>query len=147
MRELLSEIAHDSSDAFSISDRGHVVGLYDLPNGDTSPYLFYEDGEFIDLGNELNMSYGWAVSVNSKGEVVGNYDINPDLTHGFLYSREKGFLDIGSLEDKNWDSCAAAINNASQLVGWSEIKVAGTEVLGQHAIRFERESGLIDINP
>ena len=133
----LGTLGGTSSEAWDINSSGQIVG-YSLINADPPIYHAFlyigvpgAGGVMHDLGT-LGGTEGnsYAYGINDNGAIVGKSEIisgpHAGETHAFLYigvPGEGGFMhDLGTLVEENYfDSEAHAINNLSQIVGWSMI--------------------------
>jgi hypothetical protein len=101
--------------AFDINDAGVIVGVFRLPGGSNSGFLF-RNGKFTELPlPDPDAAFETARGMNNRGDVVGFFALNADGSeHGFLFSRETmSRLDFpgASLTD------AWGINNRDNVVG------------------------------
>lgn len=101
--------AGDSSIAFAVNGRGHVVGV----NSQTQAFL-WRHGRFIDLGIDGVSS---AQDVNDRDVVVG-YRIVDGNDRAFLW-RDGAVVDIAPLPGGT-RSYAYAVNDRGEVVGSSE---------------------------
>lgn len=98
--------------ATGINNAGQIIG------SDQSGLFLYSGGSggvFTNLGT-LGGTPGSALGINSSGQVVGNSGIASGYYHAFLYSNGQ-MNDIGTF---GGDSFANAINDAGQIVGYSQ---------------------------
>jgi probable HAF family extracellular repeat protein len=89
--------------AYGINSSGQV-----LVNSSNGNAFLYSGGVDINLGGVR------AAALNNLGQVVGSGANG----HAFLYSNGE-FTDLGTLNNGNWSSSASALNNAGQIIGWS----------------------------
>ena len=131
VQELLTIDGDPDGIAFSVNDRGQVVGgtgtctAYQA-NGDLT-YLFgkhatlWENGAVTDLGNLGGVASGGgnvAYHINNRGQAVGLSGTPDGGFHGFLWSREAGILDVGTVGN-DVASVALYDNDAGDIVGIS----------------------------
>lgn len=122
--------------ARGINDAGQVAGFSDvvLEDGSVTQHAFFwADGVMTDLGT-LGGRNSWAVGINNLGQVVGYSQFLPDdaRVHAFLWA-DGSMYDLGTLDgDSNGNSMAAAINDSSAIVGWSDVRL-DPETLAEHA--------------
>jgi probable HAF family extracellular repeat protein len=130
----IGTLGGENSSAAAINNRGQIVGTSQTNPPDFSCFFnstdcsrrafLYHNGRMIDLGT-LGGPYSYATAINNKGEVIGaSYTTQPPRTpprgnlgiHPFLYRNGK-MIDLGTLGGV--DAEAYAINDKSQVVGWS----------------------------
>ena len=108
-----------SSMAYSINDRGQIVGYSDAdaPGGEYGSYraFLWQNGKMSDLGVLPQGTVSVARGINDKGQVVGQCTVN-NYPHAFLWERGK-MRDLGTLGGPM--SSALAINNKGEVVGYS----------------------------
>jgi probable HAF family extracellular repeat protein len=103
---------NEYSQAWDISDAGHVVG-----QAGNLAFLWSSTNGTQNLGVSPGNTYSSAYGVNNAGQVVGNsYDEN---TRGFLWSSGGGMQDLGGLPGGLDGSGAVDINDSGQIVGVS----------------------------
>jgi probable HAF family extracellular repeat protein len=112
----LGSLTGDDSRAYSINDSGQIVGWgRDASNKKQTATLFDPtgNGNNINLGMLPGASWSTACSINNSGQIVG-YAGNATL---FDASGGGNNVDLGTLSGQS--SCANAINDYGQIVGWS----------------------------
>ena len=80
---------------------------------------------------------GNALTVNDRGAAAGFFDLNGTVQHAFFWTSAKGIQDLGSL---GGNSYAQAVNNFSQVAGWS-ITLTGPP----HAFLWTSSGGMQDL--
>jgi probable HAF family extracellular repeat protein len=135
----------DSSRAYGINNAGAVtgdsrVGPVTFPEFQNHAFL-YSGGSMSDLGT-FGSSYSQGTSVNDHGQIVGWSGYAQNANHAFLYSGTS-MLDLGTFDGGAGSSIAFDINNAGQVVGYSDLRVGGD----RHELGFLYEGGgLINLN-
>ena len=148
----LGTLGGNESSAFSVNDRGQVVGV--AVNTIPDPFSFlatqlraflWENGAMQDLGT-LGGPEGWALFINEHGQVAGlsltNFTPNP--TTGFPtqdpFLWEKGtMLDLGTLGGTV--GSPTGLNNQGQVVGSSNL--AGDTTF--HPFLWMKTGGIQDL--
>jgi len=132
-----------SSTAYWVNERGLIMG--ESENGLIDPItglpeqvgvLWEKDGEMVNLGT-LGGSFSFPNAMNNREEVIGlalNRVSDPysyvglgTETHGFIW-RDGYIEDLGTLGGP--DSWGAAINERTQIVGWSYTNSTPNPVTG-----------------
>ena len=133
--------------AYSLNNRGEVVGQATL-DGDQEDHPFiWEQGKMKDLG-ALGGTYGFAAWLNDSGEVVGGATTKADQAILAFHWKNGKMTNLGTLPG-NACSVSDAINSSGQVVGGSGISgsaffPACTDSV-EHA--FLAENGrIIDLN-
>ncbi|OHB73136.1 MAG: hypothetical protein A2V70_18525 [Planctomycetes bacterium RBG_13_63_9] len=98
--------------ANSINNVSEVVGLSSDANGVTHAFL-WSSGAMSDLGSLEGGSYSCAYGINDNTQVVGTSVLN-----GFLWQNGQ-MSDLGDLVGGLGRTLAFAVNNLSQVVGYS----------------------------
>jgi probable HAF family extracellular repeat protein len=123
----LGSLGGGQSWAEDINDLGQVVGYSENARGRQRAFRWV-NGTMTSIGT-LGGSVSRAFAINNKGHIVGHSQLTGDardpngtpLIHAFL--KKNGVMtDLGTLGGRN--SFALDINDAGQIVGWSET-VAG----------------------
>ena len=132
MTDLGSFGSWSGSIALDVNSVGQVVGYNRNPD---LAFSWTAKGGMIGLGFNSGESSA-AHAVNDAGQVIGLAGTS-DVPHGaFVWTAEGGTTALGTL----WGiSFPTAINNAGQIVGWSEL--AG----GEHAFMWTVEDGMVDL--
>jgi len=104
----LGTLGGPTSNAWSINDRGQIVGWSTLPGAATWHAFLYSEGRMIDLGT-LAGGNSEARAVNDSGEVAGSSDGTAFLYH------DGAMQDLGTLGGIS--STAYGINSARWVVG------------------------------
>lgn len=114
----LGTLGGSNSEAYSINNRGQVVGIADTAGANHA--FIYSGGHMQDLGT-LGGSRCTASAINESGQIVGQSEITGDSTyHAFLYSDGK-LQDLNNLVAPNSGFIlysANAINDRGQIVGY-----------------------------
>ena len=134
----LGTLGGNESSAFSINNRGQVVGM--AVNTIPDPFSFlatqlraflWDDGAMHDLGT-LGGPEAWALFVNERGQVAGfsftnstpnsaadSCGGNVPTTDPFLWTKGRGMTDLGTLGG----TCGSplGLNNPGQVVGTSDL--------------------------
>ncbi len=112
------------SRAMCINDKGAVVGTSSLGMQASRATLFDAtgEGENIDLGT-LGGQNSHATCINNLGQIVGQASNASNRSHAALFdpSGAGDNTDLGSLGNQWSSSIAMAINDHSQIVGWSVV--------------------------
>lgn len=119
--------------ARAINGRDEVVGFSGMAGGENHPFL-WRQGRMIDLGVlPGSTGFGVATGINDRGEVVGVSETASGSMHAFLWYGGH-MTDLGTLG--GGASFALAINNRSQVVGYSYGPADGTPhgFLWQHGV-------------
>jgi uncharacterized membrane protein len=117
--------------AFSINNRGQIVGLYDLWKADAEkgkvcdgpdkPFLREADGTFVPLADSTWTDSAQANGINPRGMTIGNYIKASTCTPGPCH--ENGFLRRDGVvwpivaADDAVDTMPTGINAQGQIVG------------------------------
>ena len=121
----------DSSPPSAINDAGQIVGM------SQGHAVLWQDGGIEDLGT-LPDGFSGATGINDRGQVVG-FGYGSVFSHAWTWRRDSGIRDLGTLPG-GVVSLAAAINDAGQIVGTSD--VGGFE---SHAVLWQRDGTIIDL--
>jgi probable HAF family extracellular repeat protein len=102
--------------AFNINAAGHIAGDCSMTTPPTHACLWV-DGAILDL----DLTGGSAIALNDYDTVVGDYlvDAPANNYHPSLWRSSGEFVDLGLLAGDN-SGMAEAINNAEQVVGYSQ---------------------------
>src|SRR5947209_933593 len=130
-----------SGTAVAINDAGEVAGY---SSNLTSPRAFVWDVThgLTNLGGlPNNYIYSQANDLNESGQVVGaakwSYDPYDD-THAFLWDSTSGMQALQSFSTFN---TATAINEAGQIVGWSQYSTGNGQYQSSQAAFFRDSNG------
>lgn len=120
-----------------VSSVSHVAGWsYTAENAQRA--FLYNGTALINLGALAGTSSSYATDVNRNGQVVGvSYTIGGEEFRAFIY-QNGAMSDLGSLGGSR--SSATAINDAGQVVGWSNTAE------GQQHAYLHSEGGMTDLN-
>lgn len=132
----------DISYATAINDSGQVVGASYINKATAVDHAFVWSATtgLQDLGT-LGGYNSRAMGINNAGQVVGCADVSLNdrvPSHAFLWTQSGGMQDLGSL---GGGSCAFAINDAGQVVGYSTVNTN----FDQHAFLWTAASGMQDL--
>jgi probable HAF family extracellular repeat protein len=128
----LGTLGGNESSAFSVNNRGQVVGV--AVNNIPNPFSFlatqlraflWQDGVMRDLGTVGTGDNAWALFVNERGQVAGFSDTSPNPgplgvppVDPFLW--EQGIMqDLGTLGGTS--GSPLGLNNRGQVVGTSDL--------------------------
>jgi hypothetical protein len=132
-------LPHPSNVATAVNDAHHVAGAADWNQllgsgnclGGSHPFIAI-DGRPNDLlaGVPNTIYYATASSINNSDDVVGDAAAPGDLTGQGPYTavlyRGGGVTNLGTLQNQpNQNSSAVAINDYSEIVGWSDVLAPG----------------------
>jgi probable HAF family extracellular repeat protein len=132
------------SEAYSINNKGQIVGMAELASGGCHATLFDSTGG----GNNINLGIlpgrleSYAFSINDFGQIVGYAYNSSGNGRATLFDPTGGGnnIDLGALPGAD-ESVAWSINNAGQIVG------AGQDSLGRGcAVLFDSSGGGNNIN-
>ena len=105
-----------TSEAYSINDRGQVVGASTARSAGQHAFL-WQDGKITDIGLSHPNQGSVARAINDRGQVAGSLDVG-DGRHAFLWERGN-MRDLGTLG--GLVSSALALNNKGEIVGYSDL--------------------------
>jgi len=131
--------------ARALNDQGQVVGYARSPEpgADLRAFL-WEDGAATWLGTFEDGGNSYAYGINNSGMVAG-WAVNATYDQrAFVWEEGLGITDLGALGGRH-SRCSGGINDAGQVVGWSETVPPGEGDQVEHA--FVWEDGVIyDLN-
>jgi probable HAF family extracellular repeat protein len=143
-------------EAYGINENGRIVGFsHDYP---IYWPVFWPDsstitnlGDFGGIPDIPEQRGGKAFAINDRNQVVG-YAHAPIPPFGgwraFLWEDGAGLTDLGCLKTEYYygsNSRALDINNAGQIVGWSDAYPEGGQSFGNKAVLWEK-GVIIDLN-
>lgn len=109
----LGTLGGDTSQAYRINRKGHVVGLAKL-NAQIYHAFFWDGETMTDLGT-LGGPQSSAADINDAGQVVGVSHVSGGKSRAFLW--QNGVMqNLGTIGGDS--SGASGINSAGQVVGW-----------------------------
>lgn len=129
------------SEAYAVNDRGEVAGFADV--GDLRFHAFiWREGVMKDLGTLAGGLHSYAYAINGRGQVAGVSSTGiprpggPTAAHAFITGEGDRLIDLGTLTGDAGQSGALALNEAGEVVGWSEAQAGES-----HAVRVPPRSG------
>ncbi len=143
-------LSHPSNVATAVNDAHHVAGAADWNQllgsgnclGGSHPFIAI-DGRPNDLLEAVPFTtiyYATAHSINNSDDVVGDASAPGDQTGQGVYTavlyRGGGVTYLGTLQNQQYqNSSAVAINDYSEIVGWSDVSAPGNPypITIQHA--------------
>jgi probable HAF family extracellular repeat protein len=138
----LGTLGGTDSTASFVNERGQIAGqssTNSTPNNVATPFcgtnvptvdpFFWENGHMTDMGN-LGGTCGTPSWMNNRGQVVGSMDLAGDqVSHAFLWDKKEGLKDLGTLGGYSVSSLAIWINDAGEIVGFSNALTASRAFL------------------
>lgn len=117
-----------------INNSGQVAGDSGNQYGGQA-YRWSKNGGAIELDDLANENHTYASGINDLNQVVGgSYTLNGG-THAFLWNQSGAATDLGTLKGKKYaDSGANDINNAGQVVGFSDL--SNSDFANRHAFLY-----------
>ncbi len=124
------------AEGWDINDFGVVVGLGDIPGGNTRPIGVALRGsralQWFDLGTlggERTDSWVMCMEIANTGLIVGHAPTQKGDVHAFAWTPKSKMVDIGTLEG-HINSAAFGVNKlGSLIVGWSGVELWGSDAL------------------
>jgi probable HAF family extracellular repeat protein len=107
-----------ASGATSVNNQRQVVGSYGNVNSGYA-FLWTRLDGIQDLGTIGGATRSYATGINASGEVVGANIMEDGSRTAFVWTSDGGMQPIGTLGST---SIAEAINDAGQVVGYSEVQ-------------------------
>jgi probable HAF family extracellular repeat protein len=140
----LGGLGGGQSEAYSINNKGQIVGMADPGPGGCRATLFDSTGggNNINLGILPGADESYAYSINDFGQIVGYVYTSIGKYRATLFDPTGGGnnIDLGALPGAD-KSGALSINNAGEIVGW------GLDALGRDcAVLFDFPGGGNNIN-
>jgi len=119
----LSDLGHDGSDAYTINDRGQIVGYVSSHDGSTIFAAIWQNGGVTIIPTLPEDSAAFATGINNRGQVVGSTFNSMGWSHGFI-SQDGVMINLNTLipEDSNLFIIAASnINDRGQISGMAKV--------------------------
>jgi probable HAF family extracellular repeat protein len=110
----LGTLGGGTSAAVGINGRGQVVGYSLTTANEEHAFLWDHRHGLQDLG--IPVANPRPTAINDSGQVVGEFG---SLVRAFLWDAQGGLRDLGTLH--GLESSALGINEAGQVVGWSNL--------------------------
>ena len=150
--ELGALAAEASSFGTAVNRAGQVVGLSQVEGEDAAhAFIWDHSTDMVDIGT-LGGPLSAATDINGSGRVVGfstlpePEDESGDLAHAFLWQDGQKMLDLGTLPGHEL-SLAAAINDASHVVGLSGPNLGPLDDDSFHGFFWHPDIGMLDFGP
>jgi probable HAF family extracellular repeat protein len=127
--------------AGAVNDKNRIVGYCGPTGNTTTAFVWTKSGGFQDLGTLSGGTSSGANGINDFNQVVGtsNYGPSPNDLHAFYWTKAGGMIDLGTLGGEF--SLANAINNSSQVVGYSSFDTT----TNSHGFIWTAAGGMIDL--
>ena len=128
----LGTLGGAASTAVAMNDSGQAIGQSRTTNGKDHAFV-WQNGRMTDLGTlpRVGGTY-WATDINNQGQIIGGKDSGQ--VHGWVWEDGR-MTDLGSLGSGYTQ--ITAINERSQVVGWSPTGTSGKA----HAVLWTLRSG------
>ena len=131
--------------ASDINTAGHVVGeSYDFANPLGRAAFLWTAGQGMQRLGTLGGTFAVARAINDAGRVVGESTNASGEHRAFLWSAATGMRDLGTL-GTGAQSAAFAINEAGEVVGWSDTQGDVPSEYNQHAFLWSADEGMQDL--
>ena len=121
------------SEAWDLSNAGHVVGISTV-SGDITRGFLWQDGEMIDLGH-LGFPNTAALGVNDTGQVVGFSLVSSSEPHAFLW--EDGVMTDLPSQLGGSASAASDVSDAGHIAGWGYTETEAHAGLWDNGVMIE----------
>ena len=140
----IGTLGGNSAEATGINSSGRITGSSSLSSGGPS-HAFLTDASgtnMKDLGNLPSGNGSRGQAVNDVGQVAGSAGASNGSIHAFMSAPDGGALtDLGFFTDGIEFTEAKAINNKSEVVGWTK-----TLFQGFHGFVYTTARGMEDLN-
>lgn len=133
--------------AEAINEAGQIVGWsFDDIGADHA--ILWDNGQLIDIGIETGQCCAHATDINDAGQIAGWWfpPAGDNYLHAFLWDAGT-ITDLGELDpNANGSEYAYAINNSTQLVGESQVRIPSPPFEIEHPFVWTNGT-MDDLNP
>jgi probable HAF family extracellular repeat protein len=134
----LPSLGGDRADAYSINDRGQIVGIAQTPADTVYIFLWDKEHGFRDLGRFDDPPHPGGLCINNLGQIAGTTTDPNGNQRAFLRDPNSGEQLLGALGGRQ--SAAEALSNTGWLVGHAE-----TPARLRHAFVWNASGGMRDL--